>query len=100
VRLADNHVAGSMVFNIGSSLYSRLIISHISILCCCINVGNNVLMRFSVVLSINAALSFIDKIVGDSAALITGLRSMSIKANKKTHLLFCIVGLFLGEYIS
>ena len=40
------------------------------------------------------------EIIGDSAALISGLNSMSIKVSKKTYLLFCMAGLFLDEYIS
>ena len=98
VRLAESHVAGSIVFNIGSSLYSRLIRSHISVLCCFINEVIKLLILSSVILSINAARSFIDKIIGGSEALTKGLTNSvaSKHALISNNLLYCIVGLFLG----
>ena len=64
VLLADCHVDGSIVFKIGSSLYSRPMISHISMPDFSINFGSTVAIRSLSHLSIITERSFISSVLG------------------------------------
>ena len=57
VLLAESHVDGNMVLNTGSSLYSREIITHISMPVLSINEGKTVLKRSSSISSTTRACS-------------------------------------------
>jgi hypothetical protein len=67
-------------------------------LCCFIRLGINVFTLSSVMLSINAARSFIDKIAGTPSALAKGLKKSVVIKLTQSRCCFvrCIIVLFLG----